>query len=226
MPWLAYAEILLELGKRKEAEEAWKKVAPVVRHADPGLPPLRRLEELAASVKVELPEEAPKIERLEELGPLTWRPPTAPVWSLDDADGKAFCLRAGTDAPMLVLFYLGSKCTHCVQQLGKFSALAEEFRKQNISIVAVSSETAQELSQQRAKAQIPYPFPLLSDAALTIFKEYRCYDDFEKIPLHGTFLIDSDKESRHRIRWQDISFDPFMDAPFLLAECKRLLALP
>jgi peroxiredoxin len=226
LPGLAYVEILLELGKRKEAEEAWKKVAPVVRHADPDLPPLKRLAEFTASVQVELREEKSTIDgELEKLGPLAWTPPAAPLWSLDDAEGKPFRLERCGDSPVLLLFYLGSKCSHCVEQLGKFAALSEEFRKENVSIVAISTETPEELSQQRTKGKIPYPFPLLSDHALKIFKDYRCYDDFEKSPLHGTFLIDADKAGRARIRWQDISYDPFMDAPFLLKECKRLLSL-
>ncbi|MEO8495164.1 MAG: hypothetical protein ABI614_08840, partial [Planctomycetota bacterium] len=48
----------------------------------------------------------------------------------------------------------------------------------------------------------------------------RAYDDFEKKPLHGTFLIDS----HGMVRWQDISFEPFMDADFLLKESQRLLS--
>ena len=40
------------------------------------------------------------------------------------------------------------------------------------------------------------------------------------MPLHGAFLIDGNG----LVRWQDIRFEPFMDAPFLLAESKRLLA--
>ena len=96
----------------------------------------------------------------------------------------------------------------------------------NLSLVAVSSETREQLSQQRAaKGGDPYPFPLVSDSSLKIFKAYRCYDDFEKTPLHGTFLIDVDKAGQPRIRWQDISYDPFSDASFLLGECKRLLSL-
>jgi peroxiredoxin len=226
LPWLAYVDILLELGKRKDAEEAWRKVAPVLRHADPGLPPLERLSEFAASVKVELPEEKPAVPHVENLGPLAWTPPDAPIFGLRDAEGKPFTLERVSDSPVLLLFYLGSKCAHCVQQLGKFEALAEDFRRENLSIVAVSSETPEQLSHGRAaKGGAPYPFPLLSDPTLKLFQEYRCYDDFEKTPLHGTFLIDADKAGRTRIRWQDISYDPFMDAPFLLAECRRLLSL-
>jgi len=93
-------------------------------------------------------------------------------------------------------------------------------------IVAVSSETKEQLAQQREKKGSDlYPFPLRADPSLELFKAYRCYDDFEKTPLHGTFFISPDKEGRPRIRWQDISYDPFMDAPFLLDECKRLLSL-
>ena len=55
---------------------------------------------------------------------------------------------------------------------------------------------------------------------MTIFQEYRCYDDFEKAALHGTFIVDP----QGKIRWQDISYDPFMDVDFLLKEGKRLLS--
>ena len=54
------------------------------------------------------------------------------------------------------------------------------------------------------------------------FKAFRAHDDFEQQPLHGTFLIDGDG----RIRWQDISFQPFMETKFLLGEAQRLLNLP
>jgi len=226
IPLAWYAEILLELGKRKEAADAWKKLALIVRHADKNLPVLKRLEPLAAEMKVELAPDKPAIDHLEKLGPLAWKPPAAPPFVLADAEGQAVDLRRCGESPMLVLFYLGSKCAHCVAQLGKFAAMADDFRKENITIVAVSSETAEQLVQQRAaKGGNPYPFPLLADPSLKIFKEYRCFDDFEKTPLHGTFLVDADGSSRPRIRWQDISYDPFMDAPFLLAECKRLLSI-
>ena len=63
---------------------------------------------------------------------------------------------------------------------------------------------------------------MLSDGDKHIFKQFRCCDDFEDQPLHGTFLIDH----RGKVRWQDIIYEPFSDAKFLLKESKRLLALP
>ena len=64
------------------------------------------------------------------------------------------------------------------------------------------------------------PFPLVSNAELDVFKAYRCYDDFEKQPLHGTFLIDG----QGLVLWQDVGFEPFMEVDFLLKESQRLLA--
>ena len=61
---------------------------------------------------------------------------------------------------------------------------------------------------------------LLSDTNLDVFKAFRAYDDFEQLPLHGTFIIDGDG----RVRWQDIGYEPFMDVNFVLAEAQRLLA--
>ena len=58
-----------------------------------------------------------------------------------------------------------------------------------------------------------------SDAKLEAFKAWRAYDDFEKMPLHGTFLVDA----TGLVRWQDIGFEPFMEPEFLLSEAKRLL---
>jgi alkyl hydroperoxide reductase subunit AhpC len=59
----------------------------------------------------------------------------------------------------------------------------------------------------------------VNDPKLEIFKEYRVHDDFEEQPLHGTFIIDANGF----VRWQDISYQPFMDINFLLTEAARLL---
>ena len=55
-----------------------------------------------------------------------------------------------------------------------------------------------------------------------MFKKWRCFDDFEGLDLHGTFLIDEGG----CVRWQDISYEPFMEVEWLLDESKRLLGLP
>ena len=91
--------------------------------------------------------------------------------------------------------------------------------------MAVSTDTVTGLKQTFPDVALSvkqFPFPLISDARLSIFKAYRAYDDFEETPLHGTFLIDG----KAKVRWQNISYEPFTAVDFLLEEAERLLALP
>jgi peroxiredoxin len=112
-----------------------------------------------------------------------------------------------------------------MDQLNAFDPVAAKFEKQGITLLAVSTDTSAGLRDTfigyDAKDR-HYNFPLLSDPALTTFRAYRAYDDFEETPLHGTFLIDAEG----KVRWQEISYEPFMAPKFLLDEAKRLLAQP
>ena len=63
-------------------------------------------------------------------------------------------------------------------------------------------------------------FPLLSDAKLEVFKAYRLLD-FDDQPMHGTFLVDA----QGRIRFRDISDEPFNNPTFVLKEGKELLSV-
>ena len=135
--------------------------------------------------------------------------------ALEDFKGK----------PVLVIFYLGKGCSHCMEQLNEFAPSSEKFEKLGVQLVAVSTDTAAGLKETFPAESLDvkqFPFPLVSDADLATFKAYRAYDDFEQMPLHGTFLIDA----AGKVRWQDISFEPFTAVNFLLKEAERLLSLP
>ena len=86
----------------------------------------------------------------------------------------------------------------------------------------LSTDSVAGLRKTFEKSKLPGKIPLLSDHALNVFKRYRAFDEFENQPLHGTFLIDG----AARVRWQDISFEPFTEPKFLLTEARRLLRLP
>ena len=112
-----------------------------------------------------------------------------------------------------------------MEQLNEFTPATEKFKNLGVEIVAVSTDTVTGLKQTFPDVALSvkqFPFPLVSDARLGTFKAYRAYDDFEETPLHGTFLIDG----KGKIRWQDISYEPFTAVDFLLEEAERLLALP
>lgn len=87
--------------------------------------------------------------------------------------------------------------------------------------MAISTESVESLNTGLSRYSKPLDIPLHADPELTAFKAYRCFDDFEQQPLHGTFLIDAGG----RVLWQDISYEPFMDVDFVLQESQRQLRL-
>ena len=229
-PLANYVDILWRSGKEKEAVEQFKKLREISAHIDIERAVFQRLAPVAK--KLELPEDW-RIEfqpagdvgdrpSLDTLGPFRWSPTPATQWELTDGQGKKHTLADYTGRPVIVIFYLGKGCAHCIEQLGVFAPKTEEFKQAGIDLIAISTDDVGGLREtvQQNKTGSPFPFPLISDASLNVFKQYRAYDDFEQQPLHGTFLIDR----QGLVRWQDISYEPFTQADFLLRESKRLLA--
>jgi alkyl hydroperoxide reductase subunit AhpC len=110
-----------------------------------------------------------------------------------------------------------------MEQLNIFAPMAKKFEEAGISLVAISTDSVEGLRKTfPANGSEPgFSFPLVSDRGQKTFKAYRSYDDFEKMPLHGTFLVDG----QGLVRWQDISYQPFKETSFLLEEAKRLLRI-
>ncbi len=160
---------------------------------------------------------------LDSLGPIAWSPFAAADFDLPCATGGRRTLAAQHGKPTLVIFYLGFGCLHCVQQLEALSPKAKDFAAAGIDVLAIGNESlAKAQDNLAALGDQAFPFPLLADPDLTAFKAWRCHDDFESLPLHGTFLVDG----AGKVRWQDISAEPFTQFDWLLAESRRLLALP
>ena len=99
--------------------------------------------------------------------------------------------------------------------------MASQYTDAGLSIMAISSEPLDILKGSLAKLSQneSIPFRLAADPELSVFKAYRVFDDFENMPLHGTFLLDADA----LVRWHDISYEPFLNTKFLLDEARRLL---
>jgi peroxiredoxin len=157
---------------------------------------------------------------LDSLGPFRWQPWAAPEWAAADVDGRSVRLADYRGKPVVVIFYLGIGCIHCVEQLTAFTPKAREFAAAGIEVIAVGTDLPQTL--KGADADGKYPFTVLSDPGMAAFRAAGAFDEFEKLPLHGTFLIDP----AGRVRWQDVGSEPFKDPAFLLAEAKRLLKQP
>src|SRR6185436_7406882 len=105
-----------------------------------------------------------------------------------------------------------------------FAPAASQFQAAGISLVAISTDSVEGLHKtlEKSKSSDGFPFPIVFNEKLDVFNAYRAFDDFEKMPLHGTFLIDG----QGLVRWQDISYEPFSEPDFLLKEAQRLLKLP
>ncbi|WP_395718667.1 peroxiredoxin family protein [Prosthecobacter sp.] len=231
----AKTEILLACGKSDDARKTFEEVRKQAYAMDRDLPVAKRLDTLAKTfgITTDWPAAAPKRTdsgirpEITTLGPVHWHPPVAPVFealTLDNSIVKSSDFTA--KRPTLFMFYLGHECGHCVEQIQAFSKAVTDFDQAGIQLVAVTSEPTQVAKNIRAKLNLgkdqPLPFPILCDSSLAAFKKVRAYDDFEKDTLHATILID---QTGHQ-RWQDISYTPFTDAKFILAESQRLLAIP
>ena len=228
----ALVEHLWSEGQQEEARVEFGKVRKVAAVADVALPALARLRVVADALGFEgdwrLKEPAAKDAGvrpdLNTMGPARWLPRLAPAWVMGADRGGFVRLDAMGGKPVLMVFYLGSGCIHCIEQLNLLAPLVDAYKEAGIEILAVSTEALSELpkTNDQAKSGSGFPFPLLADPSLSTFKAYGAYDDFDEQPLHGLFLIDGNGY----LRWQNISFKPFAQVGWLLGECKRLLEIP
>jgi peroxiredoxin/tetratricopeptide (TPR) repeat protein len=232
-PLAAYVEALQAAGKTKEAQAAYQTLAPLARHADPDLPLVQRLAAIVASWKDGGGWVAPGAESstddatanridLTTLGPLTWTPYHAEPIALADTEGRPWTLSDRQGKNVLVLFYLGGKCAHCMQQLQLASKEVEAFKGLSTEVVAVSTDDAVATKALKSNSDgIAFPMPLLADVAKRTFRAYRSHDDFEDQPLHGTFLIDAHGD----VRFHRVAAEPFLNFDFLKSEAARINTL-
>ena len=229
-PLAAQVEVLEACGKIKEAQDAYKKLAPLAKYADPDSPVFQRLAAIVARWKSDGHWQPPSTDvkpdpltanrvALDTLGPLAWSPYAAEPFSQPDTAGATWNLASKKGKNVVLLFFLGGKCAHCMQQLTDFGKAHDALKAINTEVVAVSTDdVASSKELKNNKDGVKFPMPILSDPALETFKRYRAYDDFEARPMHGTFLIDADG----RVRFQRISAEPFLDVDFIKSEAARV----
>ena len=228
-PLAVLVDLLWQQGEREEAERRFNELRELAADADLETPLLNRLAPVAMQLgfgddwraPLKTADDIGERPPLNSLGPVRWESYIAPEWQAYDPSGATVSDDQFAGRPRILIFYLGFGCLHCVEQLHKFSPLTDKFRDSGIELAAISTESVEELQTGMKDFGKELAIPLFADPDHEVFKAYRCWDDFEALPLHGTFLIDA----TGRVLWQDISYEPFADAEFLLAEAKRLLAL-
>lgn len=231
-PLACLVEILHAAGRDDEAREAYRKLIPLARQADRDLPIIRRIDAIVDGWKADgwappPPEpvaetdmaEANRID-LTTLGPLTYEPYQAEPFDLVDTEGKHRGLEEFRGwKNVVVIFYLGGGCAHCMQQLQTFGAEIQALRDLDTELVAIGTDDLEATRLLKHNPDgVTFPMPLLADPDLKVFQSYRSFDDFENQPLHGTFLIDR----QGRVRYQRIGPDPFLDVDFIKEEAARV----
>ena len=208
------------LGDTAAAANAYGRLLFVWSDCEPGL---RWMEDAKAlELNVYPIDDGPRPQRnyraqtLDSLGPQQWRPYAAPQLDALDAESKRVSLEEYRGQNVLLVFYLGDQCVHCVEQLHAIGERAKEFQKRDVALLAISSDTVADNADALELGDMPVR--LLSDSNYENARRFHSYDDFEEMELHSTILIGDEG----RIRWSRTGGDPFMDLDFLLGEIDRV----
>ena len=174
LPAAQAAYLLNAAGKTKEADKAFGQLRELGQAVDLSAFVFSRLAPIAERLglpedwRPELkpnPDDSPEhpFPDLDTLGPFRWKPASALPWKLPDSTGKRLSLADYRGRPVVVVFYLGFGCLHCVEQLQAIAPKMDAFREAGLEIVAVSTESQSELAQaleSYEKEATPFPFLL------------------------------------------------------------------
>jgi peroxiredoxin len=137
-------------------------------------------------------------------------------FELPDHTGAAKKLSdLGKDRPMVVVFYLGYGCSHCVAQLLALDKDLHYFKELDADIVAISSDTS-EHTTDRYKEYGEFHFPVLADVDYAVSQKWGVYepetDAKPEFMNHGTFVVDRNG----KVIWGEMGKEPFLDNKTLL----------
>ena len=94
-----------------------------------------------------------------------------PEINLPDATGKNFDLNSAiARQPTILIFYRGGWCPYCNKQLSGIQEIEPEFKKMGYQIIAISTDSPDNLKASTAKNKLEYT--LLSDADLNVSKQF------------------------------------------------------
>ena len=218
------AQAYAKSGNREKATQCAGRFAYLWSNCDPGLRWKAEVDALGLNAEpiaqTPAPERPYSLDAQSAVGPLNWEPFAAPQLDCTDTDGKPVRLEDFRGKNVLLVFYLGDECPHCVEQLIAINARATDWEGENAVVLAVSSTTAEKNKEsEKLKA---LSIRLLSDREHANARRFTSYDDFEEMELHSTILIDT----KGRVHWKRTGGDPFTDMDFLLQSLKKMNGKP
>lgn len=152
--------------------------------------------------------------------PLVGKP--APRFTLPGVDGKPVALDdLLKKGPVVVVFYYGYYCDHCVAQLFALERDRRYFEELGVTLLALSpdpsAETAAKYKEYAGKGGA-FGFPVLADAGNKTATRYGTFRpqaaEKPELHLHGTFVIDKGGT----VRWAATGPNPYTNNRGLLCE--------
>lgn len=140
----------------------------------------------------------------------------APVFTLpDDSNTERKLSELDKDRPVVVVFYLGYGCSHCVAQLLALDKDLHYFRELDAEIVAISSDSPEHTAEKFAEYG-RFRFPVLADTDYAVSQKWGVYqpetDEKSEFMNHGTFVVDRNG----KVIWGAMGTEPFLDNKTLL----------
>ncbi len=210
-------------GEKAKAADAMGSLRFVAADADKDLPVLTRA--YGTGIEGAPRDTSPRPQRnyartsLEKYGPNKWESYAAPALEVKDTAGKTVRLADYKGKNVLLVFYLGQECVHCMKQLRDIGEKKLDWERLNTVVLVVSSTTP-EKNAAGIKAYGDLPVRVLSDSNFVNARRFHSYDDFEEMELHSTILIDK----LGRVHWSRNGGDPFSDMNFLVKQLDRMNA--
>ena len=206
------------LGDSKAATEALAQLLHVWQDAEPGLRWLQEARKIGiqatAADRSPAPQRNYRRTSLEKYGPAIWQPFAAPALDVRDHTNQSVSLEQFRGKNVLLVFYLGVGCAHCVQQIKDLSERKERWKALDTEVLAVSADTP----TANAASQESLSVRLLSDDRFANARRFKSYDDFEEMPIHSTILIDKSGG----VHWARHGSGPFTDYEFLIKQLQRM----
>jgi peroxiredoxin len=123
--------------------------------------------------------------------------------------------------PVVVVFYYGYHCNHCVGQLFALHDDIDKFRELQAEVIAISADPP-ELTRHRFNQYGEFAYPVLTDPGNRVAQAFGVHRPASgKTPeelQHGTFVIGRDG----RVHWAQHGGEPFTGNVTLLHELARL----
>ena len=141
---------------------------------------------------------------------------TAPDFALPDDSGKPLLLGdLAKDRPLVVVFYLGYGCSHCVAKLIAIDKDLHYFRELDADVVAISADESMHTAE-KFQEYGRFHFPVLADVDNAVGQAWGVYqpqtEQHDEFAKHGTFIVDR----KGKVIFAEIGVEPFLDNKSLL----------